>query len=101
MNTFIWIITGLLAAVFLFVGLMKIAKSRDELAASGQGWVEDFPAGVVKAIGTLEVLGAIGLILPALLDISTVLVALAATGLAVLMLGAALTHARRGEYPNI
>ena len=101
MNTAIWIITGLLAAVFALVGLMKIAQPKDKLAASGQAWVEDFPEGAVKAIGALEVLGAIGLLLPALLDTATVLVPLAATGLALMMAGAAITHARRGEYPNI
>jgi uncharacterized membrane protein len=101
MNTAVWIATGLLAAVFAFVGLMKIAKPKHELAAAGQPWVEDFPPGGVKAIGVLEVLGALGLVLPALLDTATVLVPLAATGLALLMVGAAVTHARRGEYKNI
>ncbi|HEV7869697.1 MAG TPA: DoxX family protein [Modestobacter sp.] len=49
----------------------------------------------------LEVLGAVGLLLPALLDTATVLGPLAAVGLAVLMVGPAVTRARRREYPNI
>ena len=49
----------------------------------------DFSAGFVKALGAIEVLGAVGLILPALLDIRPVLVPLAALGLAVIMTGAA------------
>ncbi|MFL6220093.1 MAG: DoxX family protein, partial [Actinomycetes bacterium] len=53
--------------------------------------------GTVKMIGALEVLGAVGLILPAALDIAPILVPLAATGLGVIMLGAIVTHARRRE----
>ena len=49
----------------------------------------------------MEVLGAAGLVLPALVDTATVLVPLAASGLVLIMIGAAVTHARRGEYPNI
>jgi hypothetical protein len=55
----------------------------------------------VKGIGALEVLGALGLILPAALDIVPVLVPVAATGLALVMLGAAVTHARRNENQMI
>ena len=61
------------------------------------GWVEDFSPGAIKAIGALEVLAAIGLVLPAALDIVPVLVPLAAVGLVVLMVGAAITHVRRHE----
>jgi uncharacterized membrane protein YphA (DoxX/SURF4 family) len=60
-------------------------------------WVEDFSAGTIKLIGTAEVLGALGLILPGALDIAPVLVPLAATGLAVIMIGAIITHGRRKE----
>jgi DoxX-like family len=67
------------------------------LAAFGMGWVEDFSPGAVKSIGTLEVLAAVGLILPAALGIAPVLVPLAAVGLAVLMAGAIITHLRRHE----
>jgi hypothetical protein len=101
MNTILWITTALLAVAMLGAGAMKLAKPRAALAASGQPWVEDFSDGTVKGIGALEVLAAVGLILPALLDIAPVLVPVAATGVVLLMLGAAVTHARRGEYPNI
>lgn len=97
MNVVLWIVAGLLAFAFLAAGAMKVAQPKEKLAASGMGWTEDFSAGAVKTIGLLEVLGAIGLILPALLDIAPVLVPIAATGLAVTMLGAVVVHARRGE----
>jgi hypothetical protein len=91
MNIALWIIAGLLAAGSLGSGAMKLARPKEKLAASGMGWVEDFSAGTVKAIGTLEVLAAVGLILPAALGIAPVLVPLAALGLVVLMAGAILT----------
>jgi uncharacterized membrane protein len=101
MNTALWIVAGLLAAIFLLVGTMKLTQPREKLAASGQGWVEDFPPGAAKVIGTLEVLGAVGLVLPALLDTATILVPIAASGIVLMMVGAAITHAKRGEYLNI
>lgn len=76
---------------------MKTAQSKEKLSASGMTWVDSFSPGMVKTIGALEGLGAIGLILPAVLDIATVFVPLAATGLAVTMLGAVVFHLRRGE----
>jgi uncharacterized membrane protein len=97
----LWVITGLLAAVFLGAGLMKVTRPRTALVAAGQGWAEDIPDAGVTTIGTLEIAGAAGLVLPALLDTATVLVPLAALGLGVLMLGAAATHLRRREWQKI
>jgi uncharacterized membrane protein YphA (DoxX/SURF4 family) len=98
MNVFLWIVAGLLAAMFLAAGTMKVTQERRKLLANeNMKWVEDFSAPTIKLIGTAELLGALGLILPGALDIAPILVPLAATGLAVLMLGAAITHARRKE----
>ncbi len=101
MNVVLWIIAGLLAAAFGAAGLMKLTAPKEKLAASGMGWTEDYSAGQVKTIGTLEVLGAIGLILPAALGIAEVLTPLAAVGLALTMVGAAVVHAKRGERQMI
>ena len=100
MNVVLWIIAGVLAAAFLAAGLTKLTQPREKLAAT-MGWVEDFSPGTVKLIGGLEVLAAIGLILPAALDVVPVLVPLAAVGLVALMVGAAITHARRKETPMV
>ena len=97
MNVVLWIIAGLLAAAFGAAGLMKLTSPKEKLAASGMGWTEDYSAGQVKTIGTLEVLGAIGLILPAALGIAEILTPLAAVGLTLTMVGAAVVHAKRGE----
>ncbi|GGN98819.1 hypothetical protein GCM10010112_92030 [Actinoplanes lobatus] len=101
MNIVLWITAGLLAAAFAATGLMKLTQPKEKLAAAGQAWTEDFSAGVIKLIGALELLAVVGLILPALLDIAPVLVPLAATGLALTMIGAAVVHARRKEYQAI
>jgi uncharacterized membrane protein YphA (DoxX/SURF4 family) len=96
----LWLLAGVLAAIFLAAGVVKLALPRTKLAASA-GWVEDFSDRAVKGIGALEVLAAIGLILPAALDLAPALVPLAATGLVLLMVGAAITHARRHESQRI
>jgi uncharacterized membrane protein YphA (DoxX/SURF4 family) len=101
MNVALWIITAVLALLFLAAGTMKIAQPKAKLAAAGQSWVADFSDGAVKRIGALEILAALGLILPALLGIATVLVPTAAAGLFLLMAGAAITHGRRHETPNV
>ena len=61
----------------------------------------DFGAGFVKALGALEILGAVGLILPALLGIAPVLVPLAALGLGLIMIGAAVVEFRRQEFKHV
>ena len=99
MNITLWILASALAAAFLAAGAMKFAQPKEKLAASGMGWTEDFSPGMVKTIGLLEVLAAIGLILPAVLGVLPLLVPLAAAGLVALMAGAAITHARRKETP--
>ena len=101
MNVVLWIIAGLLAVAFAGAGLMKLTQPKEKLASSGMAWTEGFSAGTVKLIGALEVAAAIGLILPAVLGIAPVLVPLAALGLVLLMIGAAITHARRRETSNI
>ncbi len=101
MNVVLWIVAGLLAVAFLAAGLMKLSQPKEKLAKSGLAWTEDFSGGTVKLIGALEVLGAIGLVLPRLLDIAPVLVPLAALGIALIMVGAVITHARRREVQPI
>ena len=98
MNLSLWIVAGLLAVVYLAAGVGKLIVPKEKLAsAPGGGWVEDFSAGTVKGIGALEVLAAVGLVLPAATDIAPVLVPLAALGLVLIMVGAVITRLRRHE----
>jgi DoxX-like protein len=101
MNIALWIVAGLLAAIFLGGGVLKLAQPREKLIASGFPVFEGFSSGAVKAIGTLEVLAAIGLILPAALDIMPVLVPLAAVGAVMLTVGAIIAHGRRREAQGV
>ncbi|WP_433831382.1 DoxX family protein [Actinoplanes sp. CA-015351] len=102
MNTALWIVAGLLATVFTIAGLNKLILSQRTLSkAPGGGWVLDFSPRFLKILGALEVLGAAGLILPALLGIAPVLVPLAAVGIALIMIGAAVIIYRRGEYAHL
>jgi uncharacterized membrane protein YphA (DoxX/SURF4 family) len=96
-NVVLWVVAALLAAAFAMAGVMKLTKSREQLAESGLKWTEDFSAGTVKLLGGLELAAAVGLILPALLDIVPVLVPLAALGLVLMMVGAVIVHLRRQE----
>lgn len=101
MNLMLWIFAGVLAFAFAGSGAMKLFVPKDKLVKSGQGWAENVSPTALRLIGTAEVLGAIGLIVPAVTHIAPVLVPLAAIGLALVMVGAAVVHARRKEIPNI
>ena len=90
----------LLAAVFLVSGATKLSQPREKLLKKW-AWVEDFSQPTLRVIGALEVLGAIGIVLPALTGILPSLTPLAAAGLVLTMIGAALTHLRRSEYSVI
>jgi uncharacterized membrane protein YphA (DoxX/SURF4 family) len=96
----LWVAQVLLAVAFLGAGAMKLSQPKEKLVKN-MAWVEDFSQPAVRLIGAAEVLGAIGVVLPALTGILPWLSPLAALGLVLLMLGAALTHLRRTEYGNI
>ena len=102
MNLALWIIAGLLAAVFLLAGANKLLIPQEKLAkAPAGGWVLDFSPGFVKALGAIEILGAAGLILPAALGIAPILGPVAAVGLALIMIGAAVVTFRRHEFKHV
>lgn len=98
MKIIIWIIQILLTLAFLGAGLMKLFTPYVELIAEpNMAWVGDFSALQIKVISILEVLGAFGLILPMILKKFQVLVPISAIGLALIMVGAIVTHSLRGE----
>jgi hypothetical protein len=101
MNLTLWIIAAVLAVVFAGSGALKLIVPKDRLAEAGQDWVETVSPAAIRLLGTVEILGAIGLIVPALVHIAPVLVPLAALGLALVMVGAAVVHGRRKEIPNV
>ena len=84
----LWIVQGVLAALFLFAGGFKLAMPVAEL-----GRVSPLPSGFLKFIGACEVLGALGLVLPGVFHVRLGLTPLAAAGLVVIMLGAVVVTA--------
>jgi uncharacterized membrane protein YphA (DoxX/SURF4 family) len=100
MNPVLWVLQVVLAALFAIAGVMKATQPKAKLAQR-LPWAEDFAPATVRFIGVMELLGAAGLILPAVTGIAPILTPLAAAGLAVMMLLAALTHVRRKEPSGI
>lgn len=101
METALWTAQVLLAAIFLATGLTKLTQPRAQLAAGPMAWAADASDVEFRALGLLEVLGALGLVLPGALGIAPVLTPLAAVGLALTMIGAIATHVRMGETDRL
>ena len=91
-----WIVAGLLAVFYVYSGGVKIVRSKEALRPM-MGWVDDMPLGAVRAIGVVEVLGAVGLVVPPLVGVAPWLAFAAAVGLVLVQVGAAVVHLRRGE----
>lgn len=103
MTVALWVTAILLSLVYLMAGVMKTLTPKEKLKAN-MPWVESFSAGQVKAIGIIEFIGALGVILPLVTGIAPVITAIAAIGLVVVQIVAAVVHIRRKEMnvtPNI
>lgn len=82
-NKVLWVVQGLLAALFLFAGGAKLVLPAEAM----KGPIE-LPVAFLRFIGVAEVLGAVGLIVPWFTRIRPVLTPLAAVGLVIIMIGA-------------
>ncbi len=95
MNIALWIVQGVLAAVFFSAGLMLFVRSKTQLYNDpAMSWSKPASQNTIWLIGLAEIAGAAGLLLPALIGILPGLVPLAGLGLALLMAGAVFTHLR-------
>src|SRR3954447_22708734 len=101
MNVLLWVLQAALAAVFAAAGSTKLVKPRAQGAVALGGSVDEFPAPLLKPLGVLDILAAVGLLLPPLADTAPDLTPVAATGVAAILLGAVAARARRSEYPNV
>jgi hypothetical protein len=97
MTIAVWIVSGLLALAYLAAGGQKIAVAKDK-AFTTFAFAESLGLPVLRAVGVVEVLGAIGLIVPALTGIAPILTAIAAAGLVLVQIFAVIIHSRRGEF---
>lgn len=93
----LWIVQGLLATAFGIAGFMKITMPIEDLAKNGMHFVSTYGVGTVRFIGISEVLGALGLILPAALHIKPILTPIAAIGITVIMVLATAYHISHNE----
>jgi uncharacterized membrane protein YphA (DoxX/SURF4 family) len=97
MKIVLWVVSVLVAVVFLLIGGLKLVTSAADLSASSPG----VPVALLRIAGVTEVLGALGLILPAATRILPILTPVAATGLALQMIGAVITNVAVGAYTAI
>ena len=100
MNIVLWILQVLVGAFFIW-HMTVLLRPNPERLRQGMNWVLEMPAGLRIFAGVAEGLGGIALIFGGLIRPLSWLVALAAAGLVVLMLGAIVFHLPRREYPNI
>jgi hypothetical protein len=91
-----WIVAALLALLYLYSGVLKMVRSKEQLRPM-MGWVDAMPLRFIRTIGILEVLAAVGLILPPLTGIAPALASAAAVGLVLIQVGAMSLHLSRGE----
>ena len=97
----LWVLQGLLAAMFFFHGLLLTSVLPKPKALEEASQNSPYPESFMKFIGWAEVLAALGLLLPALTGILTWLTPVAALGLFVIMVGAVFTHLRQRETPQV
>jgi uncharacterized membrane protein len=95
-----WVIAGLLAAIYGFGGLKKLVQSQDQLRPM-MGWVDAMPMSRVRMIGLVEVLGAVGVIVPAVTGVAPGVAVAAAIGLALIQVGAFRLHLSRHELTDL
>jgi len=100
MNIALWVVQVLVAIMFLLAGFPKTFQPIDTVAKR-LTWAKQVPAWLVRFIGIAELLGGVGLILPALTHIVPSLTAIAAVGLVLVMVCAIIFHIARKEYSNI
>ncbi|MER8185965.1 DoxX family protein [Kitasatospora sp. NPDC094015] len=91
MTTAYWFVAGPLAAFYLYAGVLKLTRSPDGLRPM-MAWVDRVPLPAVRALGTVEVLGALGLLLPPATGVAPALALAAALGLVALQVGAIAVH---------
>lgn len=102
MDVALWILQVVVALAFLAFGWFHAFQFESLAASPRTGWVRDVGQANLRVIGVLEILGSIGLVLPAATRILPWLTPLAGGMLALLMAGAVVFHARRpGEWPNV
>lgn len=95
------IVKIILAALFGLAGIMKATRSMEQLSGAGMTWVNEYPETSVRLVGILELLGALGVILPSLTGFLPIVTLMSSTCLGLTMIFAALYHYKHKEFKNI
>ena len=95
----LWVAQALLAVGFGMAGLMKLTTPYQQLVST-QAWAQSMPEALIRFIGLSEVAGTLGVILPAATRIRPILTPIAAVGLVIIMILAALVHLKPREPPS-
>ena len=101
LNVSLWAVQGLLGLSFFMIGMTKITTSNDDLIALGFTYIAHVPTFVPKLAGVAEILGGVGLILPAATRIQPQLTIWAATGLMLVLIIAIIMYSWLGQWANI
>src|ERR1700754_101205 len=97
-NVALWVVSAGMGLVFAASGAMKLVTPKKTLALRGSKWVDDFSSSTVTFVALTEVAGGLAMSVPAVFEVSCRSAVTAGTaGLVVVMLGAAVVHARRRE----
>ncbi len=94
----LWILKAVLAIFFIALGVVKIFHTKQNETSIWWNWAEDFSPIQIKLIGFVEILCAIGIIVPGLIGDAYCITCISAAGIALIMGGACFTHLRRHEY---
>lgn len=90
-----------LAALFGLAGIMKTTRSMEQLAGAGMTWVNGYPENSVRLVGIMELLGALGVILPTVTGFLPIITLISSACLGITMILAALHHYKHKEFKNI
>ena len=102
MNIALWIAQAFLAIALAFAGSPKLFGGKAKIVENPKmGWAVDFPDATIRFIGLAEIAAAVGLLVAPVLDVWLWSPVAAGVGVAALMAGAAMVHARRKEYQVI
>jgi uncharacterized membrane protein YphA (DoxX/SURF4 family) len=101
MNVVAWTLSAVCAVAFLSSGTVKSVMSKQRMIESGQTGVAPFPLPIIRIVAASEIVAVAGLILPPATGIAEYLTPVAACWLAVVMVGAAISHASIDEYKQV
>jgi hypothetical protein len=100
MTIALWIVEGLLGLIFVITGSFKFFQPKEKIIASGGTWAEEFEPIIIKIIAGAELISGLLVIVPRLFGHGHYLTFMAASGIALIMIGSIYIHIRRKEFQH-